>query len=131
MVFMECGQDTVGFCLDRIRDSEILLVQNHSLFILHDCAGSYSGRCNWDWYFSLASRAIKQVLASNPAPPFSFNFPQLTHPKIQDTITGMYLHTTLQTQKECRYVNVCPVNMMLHVIKRRMKVLTTSNVAHF
>jgi hypothetical protein len=51
-----------------------------------------SGRCIWDWYFSLAYRAIKQVLAydlctlrllsrllhSPPPQPESFSLPELT-----------------------------------------------------
>jgi hypothetical protein len=46
--------------------------------------------CVSDWYFSLISRAIIQVLASYPESPFTFFFSQFSPRKIQDSGTGLY-----------------------------------------
>ena len=44
-----------------------------------------------DWYFSPTSRAIKQLLASQPTPTFSFVFSHSSPPKFQNRGTGRYL----------------------------------------
>jgi hypothetical protein len=88
----------MGFRLDTVRDSAILSVYQ-TIHHLHksDCAGSYccTGRCIWDWYFSLSSSAIKQVLVSNPASAFRFIFPHFVVPQITRYENGLYVHITL------------------------------------
>jgi hypothetical protein len=67
-------------------------VQKHLSHTLHStrifkCS---SGRRIWDWYFSLTSHSIKQVLTSNPALPFSFVFPQFLNPQVSRSVKWLF-----------------------------------------
>lgn len=42
----------------------------------------FSGRCIWDWHFSLTSRVTKQAVARYHAPPFPFVFPHFLTPQV-------------------------------------------------
>lgn len=71
-----------------------------------------SGRRNCEWHFSLTSPTIKQIVASYPVSPFSFNFPPLFHPsciKIRELdCSGIYDGPIPRPEESYRaYVCVC------------------------
>lgn len=59
-----------------------LAVQKHSSLTLHGKEICSSGRCIWYRYFSPTYHAVKQVLASHSALPFSFFLPHFLRPQV-------------------------------------------------
>lgn len=72
----------MGICLLMVDNSaNTLMCKNiyHSHY--DDCAGSEcsSGRCNWDWRFHRSLAPLKQIPASDPAPPSDFLLSPFPH----------------------------------------------------
>ena len=68
----------MGICVTQ----QLLPVLKHSSLTSKVGFKCSRGRCIWDWYFPLISRAIKQVLTSHRAHTFSFLFLQFLTPQV-------------------------------------------------
>ena len=82
-VFKNTGNVRWAFAWRRYDSAITSCAQTIITFEWQSNSKCFSGRCIWDWHFSLTSRVTKQALARYHAPSFPFVFPHFLTPQVQ------------------------------------------------
>jgi hypothetical protein len=134
-VIKECRLDGAGIHLERDVIRRLLSVQTHLSLTLHaiEISNCSDGQCIWDWCFSLTTRAIKQVPASQPAPTFP-SFSPLPHPtnfkiwKMDHTPQFFLNPLNAELNSICHLLALLGAHPILHVSRIRVKNLSCPTI---